>query len=146
RGRIAHRAAELHLALVERGVVLRAGELQRVVVRLMALQDHLTRDVASAGASRDLGQQLERPLGRAEVGSPRPTSASITPTSVTRGKSCPLAIICVPTSTSSAPLSNACSVRRTAPFLRARSRSKRSARTLGSAARSASSTRSVPNP
>ena len=32
--------------------------------------------------------------------SPSPTSAETTPTSVTRGKSCPFAIICVPTSTS----------------------------------------------
>ncbi len=34
---------------------------------------------------------------------PRPTSAETTPTSVTRGKSWPLAIICVPTSTSISP-------------------------------------------
>ena len=44
-------------------------------------------------------------------GRPRPTSASITPTSVTRGKSWPLAIICVPTSTSVSPASNAASTR-----------------------------------
>ena len=77
-------------------------------------------------------------------GRPSPTSASTTPTSVTRGKSWPLAIICVPTRMSVSPASKAASTRATAPRRTARSRSSRSTRASGSAARTASSTFSVP--
>ena len=60
--------------------------------------------LAAAGAAGDLRQQLERPLGGAEVGEAEAdVGARSTPTSVTRGKSCPFAIICVPTSTSISP-------------------------------------------
>ena len=38
------------------------------MVGQVALQDHLARHVAAPGAARHLGQELERALGRAEVG------------------------------------------------------------------------------
>ena len=66
--RVAHRAAELHLALVERRIVLPARELDAVVVRIQRLDDRLARLLAAAGAAGDLREQLERPLGGAEVG------------------------------------------------------------------------------
>ncbi len=64
---------------------------------------------------------------------PRPTSAEITPTSVTRGKSCPLAIICVPTSTSSSRRANFASSALMAPRRLIVSRSTRATRAPGKA-------------
>ena len=62
---------------------------------------------------------------------PRPTSAETTPTSVTRGKSWPLAIICVPTSTSMSPRLNRPSRSVSAPLRRMASRSSRATRAPG---------------
>ena len=66
---------------------------------------------------------------------PSPTSAEITPTSVTRGKSCPLAIICVPTSTSSSPAAKRDSSEASAPFRRTESRSTLPMRAAGNRSR-----------
>ena len=66
--RIAHRPAELQLALVERRVVLPARELDAVVIGIERLDDRFARLLAAAGAAGDLRQQLKRPLRRAEVG------------------------------------------------------------------------------
>ena len=66
--RIAHRLPELQLALVERRVVLPAGELDAVVIGIERLDDRLARLLAAAGAAGHLRQQLKRPLGGAEVG------------------------------------------------------------------------------
>ena len=49
--RIAHRAAELQLALVERRVVLPARELDAVVVGIERLDDRFARLLAAAGAA-----------------------------------------------------------------------------------------------
>ena len=43
-----------------------------VVVGIQRLDDRLARELAAAGAAGDLRQQLERPLGRAEVGQAEP--------------------------------------------------------------------------
>ncbi len=68
------------------------------------LHDDAPGELAAAGAARDLGDQLERALGGAEVGQVQARCRRRRcPTSVTRGKSRPLAIICVPTSTSISP-------------------------------------------
>ena len=61
-------AAELHLALEERLVVLRARQADRVVVGMQRLDSASPRALAAAGAAGDLGQQLERALRGAEVG------------------------------------------------------------------------------
>ena len=61
---------------------------------------------------------------------PGPTSAEITPTSVTRGKSWPLAIICVPTSMSSSPAAKRDSSDVSAPLRRTASRSTRPIRAV----------------
>ena len=75
-----------------------------------------------------------------------PTQVVITPTSVTLGKSCPLAIIWVPTSTSSSFAANLARSAPIAPRLRIVSRSTRPTRAAGKSARTSASTRSVPNP
>ena len=64
--RIARR--NLQLALEERGIVLPARELDAVVIRIERLDDRFARLLAAAGAAGHLRQQLERPLGRAEIG------------------------------------------------------------------------------
>src|SRR6185503_20036519 len=69
-GWIAHRAPELQLALVERDVILPACELDAVMLRIQRLNDRLARTLAASGSPRDLGQQLEGPLGGAEIGHP----------------------------------------------------------------------------
>ena len=78
--------------------------------------------------------------------SPSPTSAEITPTSVTCGKSCPLAIICVPTSTSISRRVNRLSSSARLPRRRMVSRSIRPMRASGNSVPISDSTRSVPNP
>ncbi len=77
---------------------------------------------------------------------PSPRSADTTPTSVTRGKSCPLAIICVPTSRSSSPRPNRASTSWIAPRFCIVSRSTRPARMPGNRRSTSVSTRSVPKP
>ncbi len=69
--RIAQRAPVLDLAVVERLVVLGHRLLQQRVLRLEGLDHHAPGPLAAPGATRDLRQQLERPLGRAEVGQPQ---------------------------------------------------------------------------
>ena len=60
--------AERQLPFVERDVILFAGELNAVVVRIQRLHDRLAGLVSSAGPAGHLGQQLERPLGGSEIG------------------------------------------------------------------------------
>ena len=43
------------------------GEADGVVLRVKRLHERLSRKVAASGASRHLGEQLKRPLGRAEI-------------------------------------------------------------------------------
>ncbi len=66
--RIAHLAAELQLALVERREVLPAGELNAVVIGIQRLHNRFARLLAASGAPGHLGQQLKRALGGAEIG------------------------------------------------------------------------------
>ena len=67
-------------------------------------------------------------------------------TSVMRRKSCPLATICVPTSTSTSPACTAASCSSSEPLRRVLSASMRAMRAPGSSAASCSSSRSVPRP
>ena len=69
-----------------------------------------------------------------------------TPTSVTPGKSCPLATICVPTSTSSSRRAKRARTAAACPGPPAASRSRRATRACGTTASSCSSTFSVPPP
>jgi len=76
----------------------------------------------------------------------RARSASTTPTNVTRGKSNPLVIICVPTSISIWPCLSASTIALRAPRRPLVSLSIRSMRASGICSVSASTSRSVPNP
>ncbi len=66
--RVAQRPAVAHLALEERFVVLRRGEPQHGMLGIEGLHDHASRSLPASGAARDLGQELERALGGAEIG------------------------------------------------------------------------------
>ena len=135
-------------SLIERRVVLAAGVLDAVVVR-----DRASARSPRRGSRR--GRRGRPPASAAgtsapparKSASPRPTSAEITPTSVTRGKSCPLAIICVPTSTSISPAREPARAARRSRRAGASCRDRRRAtRAPGNARRTSASTRSVPKP
>ena len=115
RRRVAHGLAEGQLLGIEGRVVLIARVTDAVVVGIERLHDRLARHLAASGTAGNLRQQLKRPLGRTEIGEAEPDVRVMTPTSVTRGKSCPFAIICVPTSTSSSPAANCRQQRRNRP-------------------------------
>ena len=108
--------------------------------------------IASPGARR--ARRGRRPASAAGTSArrrgsparPSPTSAEITPTSVTLGKSWPLAIICVPTRTSISPAAKRCESARRLPLRRTVSRSTRATRASGKALAHSASTRSVPKP
>ena len=63
-----HPTAKAKLFFIETNKIMLGGKLHRVVIRKICLQHYLTRCVAASGASRDLCQQLEGPLGGAEIG------------------------------------------------------------------------------
>src|SRR5271166_5437825 len=67
-GRVVHPTTKADFFLVEAAVVVRGGELDGVVVGEKCLQHNLARRVTATSASCDLGEQLERALGGAEVG------------------------------------------------------------------------------
>ena len=67
------------------------------------LHQHAAALFAAPGAARDLRDELKRPLRARKSGRCKAVSALITPTSVTFGKSSPLAIICVPSKISNSP-------------------------------------------
>ena len=75
-----------------------------------------------------------------------PTSADITPTRVTFGKSWPLAIICVPMRTSTSPRAKRSRSAAAAPRRRTVSRSMRATDAPGKRSATSVSTRSVPKP
>ena len=95
--RIGHGPPELDLALVERRVVLRAGEGRARSGRASATagSPRPRRSARPARPATWVRSWNVRSAAR-KSGRPSPTSASMTPTRVTRGKSWPLAIICVP--------------------------------------------------
>ena len=66
--RIHKLAAQFQFAAHEARVILIAGGADAVMMRRVGLDDHAARALAASRASRDLGQQLERSLGGAEVG------------------------------------------------------------------------------
>jgi hypothetical protein len=92
-GWVPHRLAKLDLFPVEREVILASGMADAVVVREQRLHDGLAPYLTSTRAAGDLRKQLKGPLAGAKSARPRPTSAEITPTSVTFGKSWPFASI-----------------------------------------------------
>src|SRR5664280_2774974 len=65
--RVVHPATEANFFFVESMVVVRGGELDGVVVGKKCLQHDFAGSVASPGASRNLGEQLEGALGGTEV-------------------------------------------------------------------------------
>src|SRR5688500_14945091 len=65
--RIQHRLADVHLLSDELVVLLPWRELNGVVLGIKRLDDGFAGALATAGASRDLRDQLKRPLGRPEV-------------------------------------------------------------------------------
>jgi len=81
--------------LVKGLVVLRRRYAHGIVIGIDGLDEHDPRHAAAPRASGHLREQLKGTLGRAKSGTPSPTSADTTPTNVTLGISCPLAIICV---------------------------------------------------
>src|SRR5579872_1485902 len=64
---VVHPAAEAHFFFVEADKVMLGRKLDRVVVRVERLQNHLARGVAAPGASRDLRKQLKGAFGSAKV-------------------------------------------------------------------------------
>jgi len=101
---------------------------------------------AHARRGSHLCKQLKRSFGRAESGNPSAMSAPTTPTSVTPWMSCPFAIICVPTSMSSAPSFNAFRACSKSSRPRTVSRSSRPIRACGNMPCSNSSSFSDPVP
>ena len=146
--RISHAATKRDLLGVERAVVLAAGVADAVVVRIERLHDRFAADLvrarrgprpasAAGTCARRRGNRRARARHRREI----------TPTSVTRGKSCPFAIICVPTSTSSSPAREPREQRRDRAASANRVAIDAGTRALpGTASRTSASTRSVPNP
>ena len=65
---IAHATAERQLALEERREVLPAGELDAVVLGIERLHDGFSNPLPAPRATRNLGEQLEGPLARPEIG------------------------------------------------------------------------------
>ena len=67
-GRVVPLSAELDLLLVEAVEVVVPRELDRRAERREALHEDFALDIAAAGASGDLGEQLEGAFAGAEVG------------------------------------------------------------------------------
>src|SRR5215475_15344088 len=65
--RVAERAATLELAGEETGDIVAGGMLDRARLRLECLDEDASRRVTAAAAG-ELGEELERPLLRTEVG------------------------------------------------------------------------------
>src|SRR5580704_3800369 len=65
--RIRHHAAEMQLALVERKIVLAHGILNRIVLRIIRLNQHAAWKLAASRAPGNLRQKLKRALGGPEV-------------------------------------------------------------------------------
>ena len=65
---VEHRLPEMHLTSVELFESMRGRELETVVIRKVALDHHFARSIATPGPPRDLGQQLKRSFGGAEIG------------------------------------------------------------------------------
>ena len=65
---VVHPAAELKLLLVETDEVVAGSVLHGVVILKIRLQNDFAGRLAAPGASSDLGEQLKRSLGGAEVG------------------------------------------------------------------------------
>ncbi len=103
RRRIPQAGAELHFARVEHLVVLRRRGPDGVVVRIERLDDGLARRFAAPARPTTCVSNWNVRSAARKSARPRPTSADTTPTSVTDGKSCPFAIICVPTRMSMSP-------------------------------------------
>lgn len=89
----------------DRTVMLGDGANDRVIGQV-GLDDDLAGAIAAAGAARNLLQQVVSALPALKSGSFNAKSALTTPTSVTSGKSRPLAIIWVPSSTAQSAASN----------------------------------------
>src|ERR1043165_7653132 len=123
--------AVMDLFVVEAFVILGARVAQRVVIRMIGLNQHLPRSIATSRASRDLRDQLKR---------------SLSGTKVTFGKSCPFASICVPTSISIFPSLKSLSVCSKTRRRAVVSRSMRATRSAGKSCVSISSICSVPSP
>src|SRR5437762_2573444 len=62
-----HPASEAEFFFVEAGEIVLRSVLHRVVLGEVSLQHDFARDFSTSGPSSDLGEQLKRPLGRAEV-------------------------------------------------------------------------------
>jgi hypothetical protein len=142
----------LHLAAV---FELGPGEADIVVLRRLedrrfrrtgGLHQHAPSFCAASRPTRHLGDELERSLGRSQIGLVQHRSASITPTRVTLGKSSPLEIICVPSRIRVSPCRNASSARSWLPGLRIESLSMRTQEYFGNRARTSCSRRCVPMP
>ncbi len=117
------------------------------MVGVERLHQHAPWTFPTSGAPRHLRQQLEGALGGAKVGQEeRDIGGDRRPTSVTAGRSSPLAIICVPDQHIRAPLGERRESCSCAWRVFAVSRSQRSTRAAGNWRLTADSTRSVPTP
>src|SRR5438034_10814797 len=65
-GRVAVIAAMPNFFLVKSAIVLRLSVAQSVVMRMISLNQNLPGQIASAGASRNLSDELKGSLGSAE--------------------------------------------------------------------------------
>src|SRR6476619_4991391 len=57
-----------NLLFIKPGVVLTARVAQRVMIRVISLNQNFAGQITASGSTSDLGQQLEGPLGGAEIG------------------------------------------------------------------------------
>ena len=134
------------LALHETRIIMQHRVVDRRVIGTVGLHQHPPRPIAAARAAGDLGHKLKGPLGGAKSGKCSAVSALTTPTSVTLGKSRPLAIICVPSRICTLPALKSASTSSWLPGLRIESESIRRETWPGKAARTSRSSRSVPIP
>ena len=88
--------AEIDFMVVKSLIIVPGSSLNGVMVRIISLDDNLTAQLTSSRSAGDLAQQLKCPFTGTKIGKFNDVSAITTPTSVTSGKSSPLATICVP--------------------------------------------------
>src|SRR5579863_6368202 len=67
-GRVVHPTAKLELLFIEADEVVAGGELDRVMILKVSLQNHFTGGLSASGTSGDLGEELEGAFCSAEVG------------------------------------------------------------------------------
>ena len=143
---IAILAARRNLRLVKLAVVLPGGRLDAEMLGVVGLDEHAPRRSPRPARPATWVSSWNVRSAARKSGSAERVSAETTPTSVTAGKSRPLAIICVPTSTSARGAAKAREQLLVACASSHRVGVPAQHPRRGNCARTSSSTRSVPMP